>query len=164
MAIRSITKVNLIVQNLDPVFGASGCAESQGYSSKWVIRFSKSLSTECHLRLCFVGLSSAGNSVADTCSSHRVHCLHNDKRPLLQRGHGQMPVVWHRLQVGAITRPHRVPHLQNPHLVGPHLKESREWDKSTWGSKKIYALNPRWLGMNDGVTAMESNVSFERKS
>lgn len=80
-----------------------------------------------HLRLRLVGLSSAGYSVADTCTSHRVDRLHNDKGPLLQRGHRQMPVIRHRLQVGAVSWPHRVPHLQDPHLVGPRLKESRGW-------------------------------------
>lgn len=79
-----------------------------------------------HLRLRLVGLSSAGYSVADACTSHRVHCLHNDKGPLLQRSHCQMPVVRHWLQVSAIPRPHGVSHLQNPHLEGPHLNELRE--------------------------------------
>lgn len=76
-----------------------------------------------HSRLRLVGLSSAGYGVADAGARHGVHRLHDDKGPLLQRGHRQVPVVRHRLQVGAVARPHGVPHLQDSHLVGSHLQE-----------------------------------------
>lgn len=98
------------------------------------------------LRLRLVGLSSAGYSVADTCTSHGVHCLHDDKGPLLQRGHRQVPVIRHRLQVGAVPRPHGVSHLQDPRLVGPHLKEwavDQQWI--------ISAPNSRWLLLDSHV-------------
>lgn len=75
-----------------------------------------------HLRLRLVGLSSAGHGVADARASRRIHRLHDDKGPLLQRGHRQVPVVRHRLQVRAVPRPHGVPHLQDSHLVVAHLK------------------------------------------
>ena len=78
-----------------------------------------------NLRLRLVGLSSAGHGVADACTGHRVDCLHDDEGPLLQCRHRQMPVVRHRLQVGAVAWPHGVSHLQDPHLVGPDLKEPR---------------------------------------
>lgn len=94
------------------------------------------LNEEFDLRLCFVGLSSTGHSVTDTRPGQRVHRLHNDKGPLLQRGHRQMPVVWHRLQVRAVPRPHGVPHLEDPHLIGPRLKESRGWGDVTLSRKK----------------------------
>lgn len=109
---------------------------------------------QLYLRLCLVGLSSAGYSVADTCTSHGVHCLHDNKGPLLQRGHRQVPVIRHRLQVGAVPRPHGVSHLQDPCLVGPHLKE--------------WAVNQQWIiSTPDGYCltlmcySMENNDSFK---
>lgn len=75
-----------------------------------------------HLRLRLVGLSSAGNGVADARAGRWIHRLHDDEGPLLQRGHRQVPVVRHRLQVRAVPRPHRVAHLQDSHLVVAHLK------------------------------------------
>lgn len=78
---------------------------------------------ERHSRLRLVGLSSAGYCVADARARHRVHRLHDDKGPLLQRGHGQVPVVRHWLQVGAVARPHGVPHLQDSQVKGSHLQE-----------------------------------------
>lgn len=76
-----------------------------------------------HSRLRLVGLSSAGDGVANAGPGHGVHRLHDDEGPLLQRGHRQVPVVRHRLQVGAVARPHGVPHLQDPRLIGSHLQE-----------------------------------------
>lgn len=51
------------------------------------------MSEEFDLHLSFVGLSSTGHGVTDTRPGQRVHRLHDDKGPLLQRGHRQMPVV-----------------------------------------------------------------------
>lgn len=78
-----------------------------------------------YLRLRLVGLPSAGYGVAHTSTRGRVHRLHDDEGSLLQGGDGQMPVIRHRLQVGAEPRPHRVSHLQDAHLIGPHLRESK---------------------------------------
>lgn len=74
-----------------------------------------------YLRLRLVGLPAAGYGVANTSTRGGVHRLHDDEGPLLQRGHGQVSVIRHRLQVGAEARPHRVSHLQDARLVGPHL-------------------------------------------
>ncbi|MEQ2289381.1 hypothetical protein AMECASPLE_032397 [Ameca splendens] len=75
------------------------------------------------LRFCLVGLSSARYSVANTSTSHRVHCFYDDKGPLFQCSHSQMSVIRHRLKIGAKPWPHGISHLQDSHLICPHLQE-----------------------------------------
>lgn len=96
-----------------------------------------------HLRLRLVGLSSAGHRVADTRAGQRIHRLHDDEGPLLQGGYRQMPVIRHRLQVGAVTGPHGVSHLQDPHFVVPHL-EGVEREEEEGIITKLHVVRKLW--------------------
>ena len=85
-----------------------------------------------HSHFCAVGLAAAGHGVAYAGTSGGVHTLHDDKWPLLEGGHSQVPVIGHRLQETAIPRPYRISHLQYPYLVVPHLEQSNRnvgWKK-----------------------------------
>ena len=82
--------------------------------------------------VCVIGLTSAGYGVADTCASSRIHVLNHDEGMLLQRGHGQMAVVGHMLQVAAIPRPDGIANLKDapserPHLNGEGGRENAHW-------------------------------------
>lgn len=71
--------------------------------------------------LCSVGLATARYSIPHAGSSGRVYALHNDKRALLQGGHGEVAVVGDGLQVTAIARPYWVAHLEDAPLKGANL-------------------------------------------
>lgn len=80
--------------------------------------------------LCVIGLAPAGHRVADTCASARVHVLDHDEGMLLQRGHGQVPVIRHVLQEAAVSRPDRVAHLKDPSSVRTHLERESEGQRA----------------------------------
>lgn len=69
-----------------------------------------------------VALPAAGHSVGHTAARARVGALHNDKGPLFQRGHRQVPAVDHGLQGGAVARPHGVLHVEDAVVPAPHLQ------------------------------------------
>ena len=76
----------------------------------------------CAAPLCAVGLAPAGHRVADARAGARVHVLHHDEGMLLQRRHGQVPVVGHLLQEAAVPGPDGVPDLEDPPRVCAHLE------------------------------------------
>ena len=76
----------------------------------------------CAAPLCAVGLAPAGHRVADARAGARVHVLHHDEGMLLQRRHGQVPVVRHLLQEAAVPGPDGVPDLEDPPRVCAHLE------------------------------------------
>lgn len=69
-----------------------------------------------------VALPAAGHRVGHTAARARVRALHNDKGPLFQRGHRQVPAVYHGLQGGAVARPHWVLHVEDAMVPAPHLQ------------------------------------------
>lgn len=70
-----------------------------------------------------VGLATAGHGITHTSARGRINALHDDKGPLLKRGHCQVAVVRHGLQEAAVTGPHGVAHLQNPTFVAAYLRK-----------------------------------------
>lgn len=70
-----------------------------------------------------VALPAAGHSVGHTAARAGVRALHNDKGPLFQRGHRQVPAVHYRLQGGTIARPHRVLHVEDTMVPATHLQK-----------------------------------------
>lgn len=68
-----------------------------------------------------VGLATAGHGITHTSAGGRINALHDDKGPLLKRGHCQVAIVRHVLQEAAVTGPDGVTHLQNPTFVAAYL-------------------------------------------
>lgn len=71
-----------------------------------------------------VALPAAGHSVGHAAARARVRALHDDKGPLFQRGHRQVPAVHHGLQGGTVARPHRVLHVKDAVVPAPHLQRA----------------------------------------
>lgn len=69
-----------------------------------------------------VALPAAGHSVGHAATCARVWALHNDKGPLFQCGHRQVPAVHHGLQGGTVSRPHWVLHVEDAMVPAPHLQ------------------------------------------
>ena len=69
-----------------------------------------------------VAVPAAGHSAGHAAACARVGALHDDKGPLFQRGHRQVPAVHHGLQGGTVARPHRVLHVEDTMVPAPHLQ------------------------------------------
>lgn len=68
-----------------------------------------------------VELAPAGDGVSDAGATDGVCRLHDDKRPLLQRGHREMLRVVHWLQEATIAGPQRVLEAERLLLPAAHL-------------------------------------------
>lgn len=83
-------------------------------------------SVTVRLPLGAVVLTPAGHRVADAGAGARVHVLDHDEGVLLQRGHSQVTVVGHFLQVAAVARPDRVANLKDPTGVRTDLGRKKK--------------------------------------
>lgn len=71
-----------------------------------------------------VALPAAGYGVGYTATSARVRALHNDKGPLFQCGHCQVPAVHYGLQRGTVSRPHWVLHIEDTMIPATYLQRT----------------------------------------
>lgn len=72
-----------------------------------------------------VELASARHRVSDASATDGIGGFHNDKGPLLQRGHGEVLCVIHRLQEAAIAGPQRVLEAESLLLPTAHLGQEK---------------------------------------
>lgn len=72
-----------------------------------------------------VELAPAGDGVSDASATDGVGGLHNDERPLFQRGHGEMLRVINWLQEAAIAGPQRVLEAERLLLPAAHLGQEQ---------------------------------------
>lgn len=84
-----------------------------------------------------VVLTPAGHRVADAGAGARVHVLDHDEGVLLQRGHCQVTVVRHFLQVAAVARPDWVTYLKDPTAVRTDLGYKKRTCLHGYSSCKI---------------------------
>lgn len=91
-----------------------------------ITQHQKKRKTSNSLHFSSVRLATAWHGIPYTRPCAWINALHNDKGPLLQRGHCQVTIIRHRLQVAAITRPNWVAHVQNSCLITPYLGKHRE--------------------------------------